>query len=95
MPLRREADLSAGLFLDGFQLRPADFLDRAALDAYQMVVMRAVQLDLEAGHAVLAYDVVDQVGLFEHLQGPEDRGPAQAVPAQCASNGAGAVWGYE
>src|SRR5579883_1586975 len=82
VPFRREADLAAGLFLDLLELGPADLLDAAAGDADEVVVVRPLDVELEARRAVARHDVVEDLALLEHLQGAKDRRAAQAMLAQ-------------
>lgn len=82
VPLRHEAGLAAGVVLDLLEGGPAHLLNAPADDADQVVVMRAVELDLEAGGPIAADDRRDEAALLEHLERAKDGGPAHAVRAQ-------------
>src|SRR5262245_4469233 len=82
VPLGDEAGLAAGLVLDALELGPAHLLDEPALHADEVVVVRAVELDLEARGAVAAHDGRDESALLEHLQRAEHGRAAHPVGAQ-------------
>ena len=82
VPLRHEAGLAAGVVLDLLEGGPAHLLNAAAGDADQVVVMRAVVLDLEARGPAAADDRGDEPALLEHLERAEHRGAAHPVRAQ-------------
>jgi len=72
MPDGKETQCFAGFFLNPLHLGPLHFADPPALDADQMIVMRALKLDLKLclpprrGHAL------GQPALFEHFERAKD-----------------------
>ena len=73
VPDRTELQGLARLLLDPFHFRPLHFFDAPALDANQMVMVRAFVLDLEFGLPRGRRDPLGQAAFFEHFQRPEDR----------------------
>src|SRR5258708_25668908 len=69
----------AGFLLNALDLRPLDFPDTAALDADQVVVVRALMLDFELRQAARGRHALGEMALFEHLQRPEPRDLADAL----------------
>lgn len=82
VPFRDEAGLAAGLILYFLQGRPADFLDVAAGDADEMVVMRAVVLELETRGSVSSDHRGNEAALLKRLERAEDRRAAHPVRAK-------------
>src|SRR5258708_17397811 len=71
VPERFKMQCLAGLVLDALNLGPLDFPDAAAIDADEMVVMRALVLDLELRHAVWGRNALGEMAFLDHLQRSE------------------------
>ena len=63
----------AGLVLYLFDFRPLHFHDPAALQAYQMIVMRTLRVYFKSRTPVGGGDALDKTAFFQHLKRPEDR----------------------
>ena len=74
-----ESHFAAGFFLYPFHLRPLNFPDGSAFDAYDVVVMRSVKLYLITRFAIGSVDAVDQLAFLQHLNRAKDGHFADSV----------------